>query len=67
MTVANFMYYSVDVDWQDIEIYDIDKNKTVYRGYYADIPEKYDNAEVISFDIVDTHTDHITFNVSLEN
>lgn len=63
MTVANFMYYSVDADWQDIEIYDTNKGKTVYRGSYADIPEKYDNAEVASFDTVDEHTDHITFNI----
>lgn len=49
-----------------MEIYDINKGETVYIGAYRDIPFMLKEATICSFDMIDKTTDHLTFNVEID-
>ena len=65
MTVEDFMEYSIDMDFQTVHIYDVDKDEEVFVGTINDMPEKYLEAEVCTFDIVDETSPILTLNVEV--
>ena len=65
MTVEDFMEYSIDIDFQTVHIYDVDKGEEVFVGTVNDMPDKYIEAEVCTFDIVDDTSPRLTLNVEV--
>ncbi len=65
MTIQDFMEYSIDMDFQKLHIYDVDKGKEVFEGYIDDIPDLYFEAEVCTFDIIDDNSPRLTLNVEI--
>lgn len=65
MKVFEFMKYSIDVYWQEFTIYDADKGKDVFTGTLDECPDKYIEAEVCTFDIVDDTSPRLTLNVEV--
>ena len=50
MIVQELMKMFVDADPQYIQLFDVDRNEVVFDGYYADISDEYDYAEITSID-----------------
>ena len=65
MTVEDFMEYSIDMKFQIVHIYDVDKDEEVFVGTIDDMPDKYVEAEVCTFDIVDENSPILTLNVEV--
>ena len=65
MTVEDFMEYSIDINFQTVHIYDVDKGEEVFVGTIDDMPDKYIEAEVCTFDIVDDTSPRLTLNVEV--
>ena len=63
MTVYDLMDLFSDI-WGELEIYDLESEKTVFKGDYSDIPENLDNADIMSIDWPNGST--LVINVSLE-
>lgn len=51
LTISDFVELLVD-DCQEVEIYDCESDKTVYKGEACDIPSKYDYEDITSIDPV---------------
>jgi hypothetical protein len=66
MTVEDFMEYSIDESWQTFTLYDVDKGEEVFTGNIDDCPDKYLEAEVCTFDLIDKVSPRLTLNVTLE-
>lgn len=66
MTVFGFMKYSIDVDYQEFTIYDVDKGENVFVGTLNECPEQYEQAEICSFDTINKYAPILTLNVTLE-
>lgn len=66
LTVENFMEYSIDESWQKFTLYDVDKGEEVFTGNIEECPDKYLEAEVCTFDIIDKDSPRLTLNVTLE-
>lgn len=62
MTIFDFLEYCIDEGMLKVEIYSLDKGKTVWTGDGDDIPSEYGYAELCSFDIP-TEPWHITLNI----
>lgn len=67
MTVEDFMEYSIDESWQKFTLYDVDKGEEVFTGTIDECPDKYFEAEVCTFDIIDKDSPRLTLNVTLED
>lgn len=50
MKINKLMALFIDRDLQHIQLYDVKKEEVVFDGDYADIPEEYDYAKIISID-----------------
>lgn len=60
-TVRDFMELCIDDDFQLVEIWDCDKEDTVYKGMYSDMPLMYEDFVIGSWN---TTTDNgICFNI----
>ena len=66
MTVEDFMEYSIDENFQKLTLYDVDKGEEVFTGTIDECPDKYFEAEVCSFDVIDKDSPRLTLNVTLE-
>ena len=66
MTVEDFMEYSIDESFQKFTLYDVDKGEEVFTGNIDEMPDKYFDAEVCTFDIIDETSPRLTLNVTLE-
>ena len=66
MTVKEFMEYSIDVDWQEFTLYDIEKGEEVFTGNIDECPNNYIEAEVCTFDTINESSPRLTLNVTLE-
>lgn len=66
MTVEDFMEYSIEKDWQKFTLYDVDKGEEIFTGVIDECPDKYFEAEVCSFDVIDKDSPRLTLNVTLE-
>lgn len=51
MTVEEFMDLCSAEYLCDVEIFDLRTIKTVWRGHYLEIPDEYNEAEFVTFDI----------------
>lgn len=51
MTIADFMELCVDPSFCKVEIYDTNKEETVWFGDGDEIPEKYGESYIESFDV----------------
>ena len=63
MTVEDFMEYSIDINFQTVHIYDVDKGEEVFVGTIDDMPDKYLYGEVCTFDVIDEDCARLTLNV----
>lgn len=66
MTVEDFMEYSIDENWQKFTLYDVDKEEEVFTGTIDECPDKYFEAEVGTFDVIDKDSPRLTLNITLE-
>lgn len=67
MTVEDFMEYSIDESFQKFTLYDVDKGKEVFTGTIDECPDRYFDAEVCTFDVIDEDSPRLTLNVTLED
>ena len=65
MTVEDFLEYSIEESWQKFTLYDVDKGETVFMGHIDEMPDKYFDAEVCTFDIIDETSPRLTLNVEV--
>ena len=65
MTVEDFMEYSIDESFQKFTLYDVDKGEEVFTGNIDEMPDKYFDAEVCTFDIIDETSPRLTLNVEV--
>lgn len=65
MRIVDLMYYFIDADFQKIELYDLNSDKTVFEGHYGDMPAKYEDMEIASIDNMYPKTDTLTINIAL--
>ena len=66
MTVEDFMEYSIEESFQKFTLYDVDKGEEVFTGTIDECPDKYFEAEVCTFDVIDENAPRLTLNVTLE-
>ena len=66
MTVEDFMEYSIEESFQKFTLYDVDKGEEVFTGTIDECPDKYFEAEVCTFDVIDKDSPRLTLNVTLE-
>lgn len=63
-TIRDFMYYSMDDNFTPIEIWDCEKEETIFIGDYMDMPKEYDDLEVGSWNLCTVNNEHgICFNI----
>ena len=67
MTVEDFMEYSIEESFQTFTLYDVDKGEEVFTGTIDECPDKYFEAEVCTFDVIDENSPRLTLNVTLED
>lgn len=65
MTVRDFMEYSIDESFQKFTLYDVDKGEEVFTGNIDEMPDKYFDAEVCTFDIIDEYSPKLTLNIEV--
>ena len=65
MTVEDFMEYSIEKEWQKFTLYDIDKGEEVFTGTIDEMPDKYFDAEVCTFDVIDENSPRLTLNIEV--
>ena len=65
MTVEDFMEYSIDMDFQKFTLYDVDKGEEVFTGNINEMPDKYFDAEVCTFDVIDENSPRLTLNIEV--
>lgn len=63
ITITDFMDLSIDDNCQLIEIWDNEKECTLYKGYYYEMPYKYGQYEIESWNCIADFG--ICFNISL--
>ena len=63
MSIYDFMDNFIDSEYQEIELFDVNTDKTIYRGSYGNMPERYQFYAIQSIDNIDINTDHITINI----
>ena len=51
MTIEEFMELCIEPSMLKVEIYDCDKGEIVWSGYADELPDKYGEMDVESFDI----------------
>ena len=62
MTVYEFVDLCIDPSILKVEIYSLDAGDVVWMGYGDEIPSKYEDVEIDSYD-VPTKKDRITLNI----
>lgn len=65
MTVFEFLSLCID-DTQKFALYDFAKDEIVWMGQAQDLPDRFDDYEVLSFDGI-TSLDAMTLNVDSED
>ena len=65
MTLYEIINLCIEPSCLKVEIYDTDKGEVVWSGYGDEIPHKYEDAEVTTYDL--PNKDSITFNVEMES
>ena len=63
MTIYDLVYLFADACLTEMEIYDLHKGETVYRGTADEIPDELEYMEISSIDAICEGADHITVNI----
>lgn len=65
-TVYDWIFFCTEAQFCNVVLFDNDTGEEVYKGSLNEVPEKYQNYEVQSFDPVDNETTCLTLNIGME-
>ena len=63
-TIRELMNMFLEGDFQEISLYDVKTNETLFEGMYCDMPEKYDDWNICS---IDNLTDKGIFTINVDS
>ena len=66
MTVSDFLEMFIEPTDQYFELWDNEKEEVVFKGYYSDLDEKFEEATVTSIDNIYKGAKGITLNIDMD-
>lgn len=64
MYVEEFLELSIDTYFQEVSLYDTEKETTIFHGTAEDAIAKYGDYEIGTFDLIEKNNPNLVLNVS---